>query len=303
MPIDYKGHGWFTIFQMGGKQVSLPEQLTAKWWSKKKGVVAKMKGGIEGGTGVGDALDKVEDTFKKITWVFLSANPNAMKLDVVAIDKFIKSGERKAFVKALEDVRDLAKTQAAEMKKSKLTKGTGETLDEINEAAGKVADLMEEKSLKESLTVAVNLWKQEIREKFIKFAQPTLDAVALVNKKLNKEIGNIRRNLQGFKQNPDLVFSGQSTRAILGNSIRDLARDMTQPLGNLIKSAKSGVPFTNYNGQAIEQLYKDMSVISNTKTSSEFIDNADNNECDRLVDQIENWSDEFTTYTGHIEIQ
>ena len=100
---DYAGNGWATIFKMGGKGVTLPEEVTRKWWDKKKQLLAKTHA-----TGVGAALDDLKKAFDKVEWFWLSARPSAMKADVENAKKFITSSAVTGLHNEFKAVRDLA---------------------------------------------------------------------------------------------------------------------------------------------------------------------------------------------------
>src|SRR5687767_9787973 len=134
MPYDPKNHGWMTIFQLENK-VMLPDQLTPKWWEKKKQVVAKMTKS----TGMGEALTTLDGVFKKVTWEEYNPHPLAVKEKIEEVKKWITSAPVKKLHDELMSVRDLAKKQARDLKKNPLTKKTAEVLEEIEEVADKLS--------------------------------------------------------------------------------------------------------------------------------------------------------------------
>lgn len=301
---DFKACGWMTLFQMGGKGVSLPEELTPKWWDKKKGTAAKIKGGIKGGTGMGEALEKLQSVFKKIETdvIYLSPAPTAVKLDIVNANKFIKSPKMKALHDELKTVRDLAKVQAKEMKESILTKKTGEVLDEIYKTADYLFVVTNEQSLHESLRTAVSLWKVEIGQKLTRLAEPQLNLAKKVIEKIPRVQGDIEKLLKTYEANPnkkgDIEKKEVGPREAFGNAYRTLCRDMTQPLQNLTKMKKNGTQFDNYDEAGIKDLGEEMEDVSNSKALEFMDDVVDPVGARKMFEKLKGWC---TTYTSLIE--
>jgi hypothetical protein len=305
---DFKACGWTTLFQMGGKGVSLPEELTAKWWDKKKGTAAKIKGGVKGGTGMGEALEKLQAVFKKMEtdFVFLSPAPNAVKTDIVNADKFIKSAKVKALRDELKTVRDLAKEQAKEMKSSILTKKTGEVLDEIYSTADYIFVATNDQSLRESLKTAVSLWKEQIAQKLTRLAEPTLNLAKKVIEKLPRAQGDVEKLLKAYEENPnkkaDIEKKEVGTREAFGDAYRTLCRDMTQPLTNLLKMKNNGTPFENYDEAGINNLGKAMEKVGNSK-GLEFMDDVvDPKAARKMFDEMKVWCTSYTNLVQDIAI-
>ncbi|MGC3972105.1 MAG: hypothetical protein QM775_33635 [Pirellulales bacterium] len=303
MAANYAAAGWHTLFQLGGKQVMLPEELTPKWWDKKKQVTAKIKGGVSGGTGMGDALDELKKVFTKVEtkFCFLSPAPNAVKNDVVLAETFIKSPEIKALHNELKTVRDLAKEQAVEMKKSMLTKKTGEVLEDIRDTADYLFVATNEQSLREALKNAISHWKQTISEKLTRLAQPAIDLAKKVPEKHDRVLKELDVKLKAFQENPnkptDLQAKTVGTREDFGGSYRTFCRDMTQPLGNLVKFKTNGTPFNNFDDNKIATLLEDMGKISNTK-GTEFMKGVDGKQAGEMMVEMRGWC---KTYAGLVK--
>lgn len=298
---DLKAGGWTTIFSQHATQVVLPEELSKKWWDKKKQVTAKMSRA----TGVGASLDELAKDFRPLVWPTLPGNPVVFEKGVQDCRAFMTSGALKKFRATLKDVRELAVAESKELKKSLLTKKTGEVLDEMAKIAQSILDASNSNSLSGSLDAAVAEWGKAQRASAIKNAGPTLKAVGMVIQKTPAKLKVIDTHLQTFQEDDEAMVGEKgkevTIRGALGNAIRDLCRDCTQPLGNLMKSHKAGVMFVDFDGPAIAQLAKDMSRISNTN-GTEFMNGLSGAKAADLVKQVKAWTRTFDDLLANVEI-
>jgi hypothetical protein len=301
--IDPKNFGFTGIFFQHGDQVVLPEQLTKKWWDKKKQVVAKMTHA----TGVGAELEKLTTVFKafELTCPHLPGSPTTIEQSVKDCKAFMTSGKLKAFRDQLKVVRDLAKSEAIELKKSALTKKTGEVLDEMEDAADTLWISVGQNTLGTQLEKAMEAWAAEQKANAIKNVGPTLTAVKLVKAKIPAAIQEIKKHLASFKEDPEgtVMVSNKPTpiRGVLGNAIRALCRDCTQPLGNLMKSHKAGVRLDDFDAEKVQTLATAMSKISNTK-GTEFMEGVNATKADGLVKLVEGWTTKFIAEVGDAKV-
>lgn len=289
MAYNPKDDGWASIF-VPRNDVTLPEQLTKKWWDKKKQVVAKMTKS----TGMGEALAEVEDAFKKV--VFAEFNPHITKVQegVDEAKKFISSAPVKKLHDALKDAKNLAKEQAAGMKKNPLTKKTAGVLEEIHEVADALMVSINPNSLSSRLKEALELFMKKQDEGAIKNA-PTVVAVAdSTRKNMSAKIKSLRDRCE--------KFDDEKERSYLFNEMFTLGRNMTQSLGNMLKAAKAGVPFQNFDAATIKKLHDQLVPIGGAQSHSAFSSGLDQAKSDKLIDRFEAWGAEYTKLTKDIAL-
>ena len=289
MAYDPKNEGWMTIFQVRNK-VELPEQLTAKWWDKKKQVVAKMTKS----TGMGDALKGLDGVFKKV--LFQEFNPHPLKVqeEIDKSKKFISSPELKKLHDEFKAVRDLAKEQAAELKKSALTKKTAGVLEEIEEVADKLMVCVNPGSLSSRLKEALEAWTKDQDQRAVDNAPTVVKNAETTRKNMPAKIAELRKHAEKFddQKEKEALFGGMYT----------LGRNITQSLGNLLKASKANVAFQNYNESAIQKLYDQLKPIGGAQSHSAFTSGLDQAKSGKLIDKLEGWGDEYIKLTKDIQV-
>ena len=293
---DYASDGWATIFKMGGGGVKLPEELTKKWWDKKKQLLAKTHA-----TGVGAALDDLKKDFDKVEWFWLSARPSAMKNDVENGKKFITSSAVTTLHNQLKTVRDLAKAEALVMKKNPLLKSTTSALNEIAEAADVLFVSTNPGSLSGFLGSAIKDWDLQIKAKFLANAKPNLEASKKVVNKIPASINAIKKALTEYVAEKD-EEAKKKGRTDVGDKVRDLCRDMTQPLGNLHKNFAAGTPFVDFDDGAIVKLANELKPIADSQSGSQVVDDLEPKEVAQLVVDVDLWSKRFTNLVKDVTI-
>jgi len=300
---DPSKNGWTTFFATTGIQVTIPEQLSKKWWDKKKQLLAKTHA-----TGIGEMLDELPGLLNACDWTRFPGSPTAVDGAVENMTKFMNSSQLKALRNKLKEIRDTAKTEAAHYRKSVTTKKTAEVLDEMETIADQLFVCANNASLAEMYKNAQAEYNKVQLEKAKKGAGPTLNAVKLVIKKLPAAKQEVRRILDKVKENPDqMIPHGEkkvptAARSAWGERLRALCRDMTQPLGNLMKAYEAEVALKDYDDEEITSLYKEISKISNTKSHSEFADKLNGTQAEGLTKKVEGWCDKFEELLGDVEL-
>lgn len=306
MPISLEKLGYGTIYQKDGPIVALPDELTSKWWDKKKGTAAKIKGGVKGGTGMTEALDALKVAFEKLPWVSLGANPNNFEAEVDSCKSFVTCGLLREFREQLKTVREIAKEESKEMAKSVLTKGTAKVLDEIYDAADAIYVATNSASLSNCLDNAIEAWEKNQIASARKSAGNVVSYSKAVVAKSAKVLNEIDELQKKFKENPeglgDTKNSQVPLRTLLGNAIRTYCRDCTTQLGNIVKADKAGVVFKSTNMKEVEKLNKTMSRISGTKDPSEFMDKLNPDQTGKLVGMVKGWAGEYAVLVKDIEV-
>jgi hypothetical protein len=295
---DYSGNGWTTIFKMGGAPMKLPQELTKVWWDKKKQLVAKTHA-----TGVGEALDGLKKTFEKVDWIWLTAGrPSAMKDDVERAKKFITGSQIAALRNELKTVRDLAKSEAVGMKKSALTKKTGDTLTEMAGVADFLFVAVNPNSMSGHLAEAVKDWDAKIKAKFLAFAKPNLEASKKVVTKIPSAMTDVKSALKEYVAEQGDEEAKKKKLTTVGDKVRSLCRDMTQPLGNLDKNHQSGAPFVGYDDAGVVRLKNEMTKVADSKSGGEVVEGMDAKKATELVVQLDGWSKRFVALVKDVTI-
>jgi hypothetical protein len=293
MPFNPSAYGWDKVFHLRNT-VTLPEQLTKKWWDKKKSTIAKMTSS----TGVGEALAAVEAAFKKVLFEEVNGRtPNEVQKSVEARQAYIKSAPVKNLHDALKDAKNLANEKAKELKKNPLTKSTSKVLEEIAEIGDYLMVACNPASLGECLKGAILAWKKEQTSRDIKLAPVTLAAGKKVIAKIPGELSKNKKLLDAMQDDND-----GPGRLSLGNALRDLCRDITQPLGNMIKVAKAGVSLKDFDQRAAEGLYKQMVVISDSHSPEDFAKDFSKAKMGELTNKVDDWANQFSKMFTPIEI-
>jgi hypothetical protein len=294
MPFKPGDYGWDKIFHIGNQQVTLPEQLTKKWWDKKKSTIAK----ITHSTGVGEALSAVEAAFKKVEFQELNGRTaNELQISVEDRKSFIKSAPVKNLHDALKDAKNLATEQAKELKKNPLTKSTSKVLEEIAEVSDYLMVACNPNSLVESLKGAIVAWQKAQTSRDIKLAPVTVAAGKKVVAKIPAELSKNKKLLEAMQDDNDA-----EGRQKLANALRDLCRDITQPLGNTLKVVKAGVSLKDFDQRAADGLYKQMVVISDSRSTEDFAKDLPKAKMTALEKKVADWANEFARMYASIEI-
>jgi hypothetical protein len=293
MPFNPSDYGWTDLFQ-AKKIMTLPEQMTKKWWDKKKSTIAKMTHS----TGVGESLSAVEVAFKKVEFYhFAPRNMEEAPKFVELAKTFIKSAPVKDLQGTLKAASKLAGEQAKELKKNPLTKSTSKVLEEIAEVGEHLMVLCSPQNLAESLKVAVQDWQKGQTSRDIRVAPDNVAGGKLAMKKIPGEIAKNKKLLEAMADDNDA-----QGRTNLAAALRKLCRDITNPLGNVIKAAKAGVGLKDFDQRAAEGLYKQMVVISNSENTEEFAKDLSKPKMGALTKKVEDWANEFTRIFAPVEI-
>jgi hypothetical protein len=300
---DPSKNGWTTFFLTSGIQVTLPEQLTKKWWDKKKQLLAKTRA-----TGIGEMLDELPGLINACDWTRFPGSPTAVEGAIENMTNFVKSSQLKALRAKLKEIKETAKTEATHYRKSVTTKKTAEVLDEIETIADQLFVCTNPASLGEMYKLALADYNKVQLEKAKKGAGPTLNAVKLVIKKFPAAQQEVRRILEKVKENPDqMIPHGEkkvptAARSAWGERLRALCRDMTQPLGNLMKAYEAEVALSDYDDGEVTNLYKEISKISNTKSHAEFADKLNGTQAEGLTKKVEGWCTRFDELLSDVEL-
>jgi hypothetical protein len=239
----------------------------------------------------------VEAAFKKVQFPDFNPHPTLVEKGVDDIKSFIKSAPVKSLHDALKDAKNLANEQAKEVKKNPLTKSTSKVLEENSEVGDYLMVACNPQSLAEMLKGAMTAWQKGQSDRDIRTAPATLAAGKKVVAKIGGEKSKIKNLLGAMKDDNDA-----EGRLSAANAIRDLCRDITQPLGNIIKVAKAGVGLKDFDQSAADALFKQMVPISNSKSSDEFSNGLSIAKMGALVKRVEGWADEFSRIFNPIEI-
>lgn len=298
---DPSKNGWTTLFLTSGSGVTIPEQLTKKWWDKKKQTIAKTHA-----TGIGELLDPLQGLLNACDLQRFPGSPTALEGNVKQMKAFMTSSQLKALRNQFKEIRDTAKTEAVHYRKSALTKKTAEVLDEIESVADCLFVCTNPASLADMYKKAEENFAAVQLDKAKKGAGQTVKAAKLVVNKLEATKKIINDYLELYKTAPETPVKhgkGMSLpKAAWGNELRDLCRDITQPLGNLSKAFKAGSALQNFDNDAAEILFDKMSKISNTKGHTDFSDKLNATQCEGLTKKVEDWADEFVDICGEVEL-
>jgi hypothetical protein len=289
MAYNPKEDGWASIFVPRNK-VELPEQLTKKWWDKNKQTIAKMTKS----TGVGEALAEVEDAFQKVAFPEFNPHITLVQEGVDEAKKFITSAPVKKLHDALKDAKNLAKEQAAGLKKNPLTKKTAGVLEEIHEVADILMVSVNPNSLSARLKEALERFMKKQDEAAIKNAPAVIAAADSTRKTMSAKIKSLRDRCE--------KFDDEKERGYLFNEMFTLGRNMTQSLGNLLKADKAGVPFLDFDSAAIKKLLDQLVPIGGAQSHSAFSAKLDQTLSGKLIDKFEAWGDEYIKLTKDIEL-
>jgi hypothetical protein len=289
MAYNPKEDGWASIF-VPRNDVKLPEQLTKKWWDKKKQAIAKMTKS----TGVGEALAEVEDAFKKVAFPEFNPHITLVQEGVDEAKKFITSAPVKKLHDALKDAKNLAKEQAGSLKKNPLTKKTAAVLEEIHEVADILMVSINPNSLSSRLKEALELFMKKQDEAAIKNAPSVVAAADSTRKNMPAKIKSLRDRCE--------KFDDEKERGYLFNEMFTLGRNMTQSLGNLLKASKAGVPFQNFDESEIKKLHDQLVPIGGAQSHSAFSSGLDQTKSSKLIDRFEAWGAEYIKATKDIEL-
>lgn len=250
-----KDHAWGNIFFKTGAAPTLPEQLTSKWWSKKKQLLASGKE-----TGMGDALDQVITLFKAVQFPSVSGRNDLKEHDSERCRESMNSSAIKAFVKQLGVVQKIAQEHAKNFKGG--TKKTGEALEEIGEVAAAVAEMCSTHHLEQCLENALNDAVDQKFQAILKNAALVIEARDGVLKKLPAALENIKKLVNGYvlDRKPK---SGQD----VGSALSKLCRDLTQVIFNLVKLEEGNFKLENFRADDANRVSQYLEKWGDAKTA------------------------------------
>ncbi len=302
---DLKALGWYSLFKYKSPQVSLPEELTQKWWDKKKQLLAKTHA-----TGVGAELKKLLELFTLVEFSTLPSSPNGKEVEANKIKLFIKSAPVVNFAKQLKVVEELADKEAILMNKG-VTKKTAGYLETIASTAKLVRQCVQTNSLDQSLFEALKDWDIQIGSKNKALGDDNFETIIALAKgpKLGTREAMAKRLYEVFKTNPQQpvdrstgkpIPKGENMAAnILGYELRQWARDMTTQLGNLRKAVEGGATYKNYDKKRIDELFKALSVIGDAKADIDVLKLESSP--DKLITNLSNYGKVYKYLVEKIE--
>jgi hypothetical protein len=235
LPNLKKDYGWGTIFYKTGGVPSLPEQLTSKWWSKQKQLLAAGKE-----TGMGSALDELQKLFKSVRFTSVMGRQDTVERDTELAEECMKAAPLKAFVKQVGEVKKIAKKHAGDFKGS--TKKTGDALVEIGDVCEAVEEVCDEDHLKDCLKNALSEAADKKFQVIVENAALVVKARDEVLKKIPAGLEEINKALGRFS-----LDRKQESAVKLGNTIMSYCRDMTQVLFNMLKLDEGGFTLDEFD--------------------------------------------------------
>lgn len=284
---DPKKYGFHNLMHPEAGAIEYPDELKGDTWRKEKGKLCPE-------TGIGKALDKCEATFKKVNWQNFNATTiDKLDAEEVRLTKWYKGSEIQNFRNELLDVADLAKKKAAELKKAKLVpKSAGEAAQKVFDAADWLTVTLNDATMKQFVIDAKEACRKVRLAAALKTAGQNIVAAKDVRAKLGAELKSIQTEIDAWGPT-----NGDKQLATVGSALRDLCRDMTQPLGNLVKAQLAGAGYVNFNQNAVVALFKDMSVISNTQGWSAAWKDFSKEQMQTEFDKIQGWANQFMNLT------
>ncbi|MCE9603827.1 MAG: hypothetical protein K8U03_02875 [Planctomycetia bacterium] len=287
---DPKKYGYHNLMHPEAGAVSYPDELKGDTWRKEKGKLCPE-------TGLGKLLDKCEVAFKGVTWESFNATTiDKLDAETERLLKWIKGPDIKKYSDALKDVAVLAKAKAAELKKAKLVpKAAGEAAQKVFDAADWLTVTLNINSMGGMLDEAREACKKVRLAAALKTAGQNITAARDVRNKLAAELKTIKAELDKWN-----ASNGEAQLKLVGGPLRDLCRDMTQPLGNLLKAEIAGAGYQQFNQQAVTVLFKEMSVISNTSSWTKSYADFDKNQMETEYERVKQWGTRFSTLTSPV---
>lgn len=228
-------YGWGTIFYKTGGVPSLPEQLTSKWWSKQKQLIAAGKD-----TGMGGALDELQKLFKAVRFTSVMGRQDTRERDTELAEECMNAQPLKAFVKQVKGVKKIADDHAGDFKGA--TKKTGEALKEIGDICEALLEVCEEDHLQDCLEKALNEAADKKFQVIVENAALVVKARDEVLKKIPAGLEEINKALGRFS-----LDRKQESAVKLGNTIMSYCRDMTQVLFNMLKLDEGGFTLDEFD--------------------------------------------------------
>lgn len=279
MSVNIQALGWSDLFQK--QPPKWPDQLTKADWDAKKGkIVTALKS-----TGIGEALAKLEKVFAAVQWEFVGGGGEAqIKGSIENCKKFLTSSNVTKLHAEFKAARDVAKKAGGELKKNPLIPpSTKKLIDEIAEGCDHLMVCVNPGSLSGCLTRAIELHRKGNLDKQIMQTTLIVQAAKGVDSKVHKAVEAMRKALE----TAELAKAAE----VIKNQLFSRSRDMTQPLANLLKSAKAGATFVHFNQGAIQNLANSLTPYGDGDASK--CDGLSKEEIGTKIDFIENAA---TTY-------
>jgi hypothetical protein len=248
MPVSLEAIKWNKIFR--GEVLEWPELLSKTNWDQKKGKILT----ATKTTGIGAALKKCEDAFRAakmgefvVGGRFPDETEALAKANCVP---FVNGAEMKKLHDDFKDLAKLATDTGKELKKNPLIPtSTKKLIDEIAASANLLMVFCNTNSLSGYLAKAIEDRNKEHDSKQLERAGYSLQQGKGMGTKALTAIAEIRKKLAGPNLDPEIVKS-------CGPLLFKACRDMTQPLLNIVKSAKAGAKFENFKESEITKLSK-----------------------------------------------
>ena len=231
---------------MAFKRPVYPPILTKSNWDKNKGVVAKMAGA----TGVGEALAKLESTFKAVDWAkfeIVQNKPSPFSLVKLEAQKKAAIAEMNGNAAKLRlaafAARDVAKKAAGDLKKNPLTKSAGGICDQIEKAA----DFMGVGANANSLGGYIDKDVAESRNAFDFTAKA-------IQTKIPSSVAALVKAIKGVGDPP-------TAKGWQGQQMMTKCRDLNQLIGNIPKLNEMGYDLKMDSAKA-KKFFDDMRVFA-----------------------------------------
>lgn len=230
-----KDYGWAKMFHKTGDKPTLPAQLTSKWWSKQKQLIASGKE-----TGIGAALDELQKLYKPVVFPTVMGREDLRESDTKKCQEAMKSPALKSFVKQLKEITKLAKEHVGTFKGA--TQKTGDALKEIGEVAAAVVEVCDEDYLQKCLDTALDEAVDKKFEVLVANAGLMIEARDGVLKKIPAGLENIKQLVTRYAMDRK-----PASAQLVGGALTSYCRDMTQVIFNMLKLDNGGYELEGFN--------------------------------------------------------
>jgi len=287
-PEKYNFH---TLMSSNCGPISYPEELKQKNWRKAKGKLAPA-------SGLGGMLADCEAAFKKIKWEFVAARTlGDMDNEAKRLKAWYTSTQIKTFVAELKKVAKKAKQVAEEYKKAKMVpKKAAEAAQEVYFTADWLTVTFNANSMGGMLEQALKERRAELLEKAKRSAGTNIMAAAAVRKKIPAALKLVAEAAKDWTTETE-----EDQRSLIGSKLRALCRDMTQPLGNMMKAQNAGASYQNFDEKAAATLYKKMVKVSDSKNWTDVYAGKSKPEMVTELRKVKGWCDEFAKITTPVK--
>jgi len=284
-------YNYHTLMSATCGPISYPEELKQKHWRKAKGKLAPA-------TGLGGMLADCEAAYKKVKWEFVSARTlGDMDGEAKRLKAWYSGGPVKNLAAELKKVAVKAKQVAAEYKKAKLVpKKSAEAAEEVRFAADWLTVTLNKNSMGTMLEDALKERRAELLAKAKRSAGTNIMAAAAVRKKIPASLKVAAEAAKTWTPETEAESRGK-----IGSKLRDLCRDCTQPLGNMMKAQKAGASYEGFDEKAAAALYKKMVKVSDSKTWTDVYGGKSKPEMVNEIRTVKTWCDEFVKVTTPVK--